>query len=199
LPHPVESGRSFLYVTELYGAIRVVTRDGTVGTCADHLLDFDPTGQFPGSGEQGVAGIVVDPATGDVYAGLLYDSGQVPVAHWPKIVRFTSQDGGRTAATATTVLDMPGETQGPSHQISNLSIGPDGKLYCHMGDGFQTATAADLDSFRGKILRLCLDGSPATDNPFYDASDGIGARDPVYAYGGQSLRGDWRRPRHATR
>ena len=183
----------FLYVTELYGAIRVVARDGTVGTFAHDLLDYDPTGVFPGSGEQGVAGIAVDPTTGDVYASLLHDSGQLPVAHWPKIVRFTSQDGGRTASSETTVLDMPGETQGQSHQISNLSIGPDGKLWCHMGDGFATATAQDLDSFRGKILRLNLDGSAPSDNPFYDASDGITARDYVYAYGVRNpFGGDWR-------
>jgi glucose/arabinose dehydrogenase len=194
VPHPGPNADDpFLYVTELYGAIRVVSRDGTVSTFADHLLDYDPTGQFPGSGEQGLAGIAVDPATGDVYATLLHDSGQVPVAHWPKIVRFTSQDGGRTAASEATVLDMPGETQGQSHQISNLSIGPDGKLYCHMGDGFTTVTARDLDSFRGKILRLDLDGSPPADNPFYDASDGIGARDYVYAYGVRNpFGGDWR-------
>jgi glucose/arabinose dehydrogenase len=183
----------FLYVTELYGAIRVVSRDGTVSTFADNLLNYDPTGVFPGSGEQGVAGLAIDPATGDVYANLLYDSGQFPGQHWPKIVRFTSLDGGRTAATETTVLDMPGETQGQSHQISNLSFGPDGKLYCHMGDGFDTATAQDLGSFRGKILRLNLDGSAPSDNPFYDASDGITSRDYVYAYGVRNpFGGDWR-------
>jgi len=62
-----------------------------------------------------------------------------------------------------------------------------------MGDGFTTATARDLDSFRGKILRLDLDGSAPPDNPFYDASDGIGARDYVYAYGVRNpFGGDWR-------
>ena len=48
-----------LYVTELYGAIKVVTRDFTVRTYASGLLNFNPTGTFPGSGEQGVTGIVV--------------------------------------------------------------------------------------------------------------------------------------------
>ena len=39
---------------------------------------------------------------------------------------------------------MAGETQGQSHQISNVSIGPDGKLYVHMGDGFDPATAVTI-------------------------------------------------------
>ena len=54
---------------------------------------------------------------------------------------------------------MVGETQGQSHQISNITIGPDGKLYVHVGDGFDTAMALNLDSYRGKILRMNLDGS----------------------------------------
>jgi len=183
----------FLYVTELYGTIRVVTRDGTTGTYAANLLDFDPSGNFPGSGEQGLTGIAVEPGTRDVYACMLYASAADPSQHFPKIVRFQSQDGGRTAATATTVLDMAGETQGQSHQVSNLTITPDGKLLCHMGDGFVAARAQDLESFRGKILRLNLDGSPPHDNPFYDSGDGIGARDYVYAYGLRNpFGGDWR-------
>jgi glucose/arabinose dehydrogenase len=72
-------------------------------------------------------------------------------------------------------------------------MGPDGKLYVHMGDGFQTDAAQNLDDYRGKILRMNLDGSAPTDNPFYDASDGIGPRDYVYAYGFRNpFGGAWR-------
>src|SRR6185436_11347426 len=133
------------YVTELYGTIKVVRRNGTVSVFAANLLNFNPTGAFPGSGEQGLAGIVVDPATGNVFAGMLYESG-TNGPHYPKVVKFTSNDGGLTAATQTTILNMAGETQGQSHQISNFSLGPDGKLYVHMGDGFTTAAAQNLAS-----------------------------------------------------
>lgn len=181
------------YVTELYGTIKVVRRNGTVSNYATGLLNFSPTGLFPGSGEQGLAGITVDAATGDVYAGMLYDVAPPNGAHYPKVVRFQSNDGGLTAATQTTILNMVGETQGQSHQISNFSIGPDGKLYVHMGDGFTTATAQNLSSYRGKILRMNLNGSAATDNPFYNAADGITARDYVYAYGLRNpFGGAWR-------
>ena len=189
-PNP---GDPFLYVTELYGTIETVARDGTVNVYATNLLDFNPSGAFPGSGEQGLTGIAVDPATGDVYASLLHASAANPNDHEPKIVHFTSTDGGHTAATQTTILDMVGETQGQSHQISDLTVGPDGKLLCHMGDGFDTQSAQNLNSFRGKILHLNLDGSPAQDNPFYDAADGFTARDYVYAYGVRNpFGGAWR-------
>lgn len=178
------------YVTELYGGIKVVSNQGNVSTFASNLLNFSPTGAFPGSGEQGVSGIVVDPATGDVYAGMLYDGGP---AHYPKVVRFTSNDGGFTAATQTTILDMPGESQGQSHFISNMTIGPDGKLYVHMGDGFDSSTSQNTNSFRGKILRMNFDGSPVTDNPMYNAGNGITATDYLYASGVRNpFGGAWR-------
>lgn len=183
----------FYYVTELYGSIKVVSRNGTISNYATNLLNYNPTGSFPGSGEQGVSGIVVDPVSGDVFASMLYDSAPSSGPHYPKVVRFHSNDGGRTAATQTTILDMVGEEQGQSHFISNLTIGPDGKLYVHMGDGFFTAMALNLDSFRGKILRMNLDGTAATDNPFYNASNGINSRDYIFAYGFRNpFGGCWR-------
>ena len=191
VPNPGPNTNSpFYYVTELYGIIKVVTRDGTVHDYATNLLNFNPSGLFPGSGEEGLAGIAVDPATGDVFASLLYDPGG---AHAPKVVHFTSTNGGLSAATMTTILDMPNEPQAQSHQISNLSIGPDGKLYVHVGDGFDSLTAQDMDSFRGKILRVNLDGRPPTDNPFYNAADGTNAQDYIFAYGVRNpFGGDWR-------
>jgi glucose/arabinose dehydrogenase len=182
----------YFYVTELYGNIRVVTRDGTVSDYIRGALNYRPSGVFPGTGEQGLTGIVVDPVSGDVFVSMLYES-TPGGAKYPKVVRFHSNHGGTVAGSSQTILDMPGETMQQSHQISRLSIGPDGKLYVHMGDGFDTTTAQNLSSFRGKILRVNLDGTPATDNPFYNASDGISARDYVWAYGFRNPFGaDWR-------
>ena len=183
------------YVVELYGRIKVVTRDGMVMDYASNLLNFNPTGNFPGSGEQGVAGIAVHPTTGDVYASMVYSSvnGVENVPHYPKVVRFTSSNGGLTASTQTTILAMTGESMGQSHQISNVTIGPDGKVYVHVGDGFDASTAQNLASFRGKILRMNTDGTAPSDNPFYDASNGITARDYVWTYGHRNpFGGAWR-------
>lgn len=185
----------YYYVTELYGTIKVVLRDGTVSDYATDLLNFNPTGNFPGSGEQGLSGIVVDPTNGDVYAAMLYstDPNNDNAPHYPKVVRFTSTDGGKTAATQTTILDMVGETQGQSHQISNLSFGPDGNLYVHMGDGFDASRAQNLNSFRGKILRMDRNGWVLPDNPFYNLGDGVNSRDYIYAYGVRNpFGGAWR-------
>ena len=183
VPNPgPDPGDPFLYVTELYGSIKVMTRDGTVSDYATGLLNYNPSGVFPGSGEQGLSGIAVHPTTGDVYAAMLYESPN-PSLHYPKVVRLTSLDGGLTAATNTTILDMVGEAQGQSHQISHVEFLPDGTLLVHMGDGFQAPNALNLNSYRGKILRMLENGQPVPSNPLYDPSNGITARDYVWVYG----------------
>lgn len=187
------AGDPFFYVSELYGTIKVVTRGGTVSTYASDLLNFDPDGSFPGSGEKGLAGIVVDPATGDLFAGAVEAVAGVADFHFPRVMRLHSTDGGRTESSRTTILDFPTEPLGASHQISNLSIGPDGKLYVHIGDGQLVTPAQDMTSVRGKILRVNLDGSAPADNPFYDAADGMTATDLIFAAGLRNpFGGAWR-------
>lgn len=184
-----------LYVVELHRGIKVVLRDGTVRSYAKDLLNFDPL-DYVGSAEQGVTGIAVDPASGDVFASMLYQdtaSNLNPKPRYPKVVRFVSTDRGRTAASQKTILDLRPDAQEYSHQISNLSIGPDGHLYIHNGDGHSSGKAQNLESYNGKVLRTRLDGTPVPDNPFYSASNGITPRDYVFAYGFRNpFGGAWR-------
>src|SRR5436190_23263480 len=54
VPHPApDADAPLVYITELYGTIRAILRDGTTRTYTAGLLNFDPTGVFPGSGEHG--------------------------------------------------------------------------------------------------------------------------------------------------
>lgn len=188
------------YVTELYGSIQVVTRDGMKHEFATGLLDYNPEGPISGSGEQGLTGLTVqrdetNPDVYHLYVGMLWDNGDPPggASHYPKVERIDSAPGGLSIDTRTVLLNMQPETQGQSHQISNVSIGPDDKLYVHVGDGFDASTAQDLDQFRGKILRMNKDGTAPSDNPFYDLSDGLNSRDFIYASGFRNpFGGAWR-------
>ncbi len=188
----VTPGQPLMYVAELYGRVRVVYPDGTMGTFASGLLNFNPTGDFPGSGEMGLASICRDPASKNLYATLLYANNGNTSQLYPRVVRLVSSDGV-TATSVQTVLDMSGELMSASHQVSSITIGPDGKLYVHVGDGFNSGTAQNLNLFRGKILRMELTGQPCTDNPFYNAADGITPRDYVFSYGHRNpFGGAWR-------
>ncbi len=195
VPDPGDQpGDPLFYVAELYGTIRVVHRDGTVGEYATDLLNFDPLGEFPGSGEIGVGSIAVDPDSGDLFATELYaPSPEHPGSFFPRILRLKSDPSGEHAEAVEVVLDMVGQPMGPSHQISNITIGPDGMLYVHLADGACLQCAEIVDSFLGKIIRLTKDGSAPADNPFYDAADGITAKDYVYALGFRNpFGGAWR-------
>jgi len=179
-PNPTDP---FFYVSLLYGDIVMVQRDFQTQVYATGLLNFVPIASFPGSGEMGVTGITVDPISGDVFASMVYEGTPGAGNMFNKVVRFHSADGGRTAATQATILS--GIAAGISHQIQELTIGPDGKLYANVGDGWVPEAAPDLNDLRGKVLRMNLDGSIPADNPFPGTL--------VYATGFRNNFGaDWR-------
>jgi hypothetical protein len=191
------------YVNELYGQVRVVTNDFHVHTFASGLLNYNPRGNFGGPGENGLTGLAIDPDNGDLYVTMLYDDlSDTSSNTFPKITRLTSADGGLHAVDTNPslagtqgvdILRMPGESMRQSHIISNITFGPDDKLYVHVGDGFDATRGQNLSSFRGKVLRINRNGTPVTDNPRYDASNGINATDYVYAYGLRNpFGGAWR-------
>lgn len=194
VPDPGETPESPLfYVSELYGAVKVVTRGGTVHDFATGLLDFDPTGHVPGSGESGLAGLTYDDESGDLFATVVYWPDRDIRELYPKVIRLRAAEGGLSAASVETIVAFPGERQSASHQISNITIGPDRMLYVHVGDSAIASHAHDMTTIRGKILRMNFDGSPAEDNPWYDASDGISAADYIHAIGFRNpFGGAWR-------
>lgn len=186
-----EPDAPWMYVAELYGTIKVIARDGGISDYATGLLDFGAEGPFPGTGEQGIGGIAVEPETGDLFVTLPLLAGEDAPA--PRVIRLWSADEGRTAAGASLVFKLEGLEHVASHQISNVSIGPDQKLYVHVGDGSHFDRARDPDMWNGKILRANFDGTAPADNPFYDSSDGITPKDYVFALGFRNpFGGAWR-------
>jgi glucose/arabinose dehydrogenase len=180
------SDSPFVYVLELYGTVKVVTRGGEVRTFARDLINFDPRAPFPGNGERGLGGMTVDP-NGDVIVTGIYQS--KPGSAWPapRVLRLQSDDGGLTAARVFPVIEFPNEEMAPSHQISQVTVGPDGKLYVQVGSSFSWI-AQNMNTIDGKILRMNADGTAPSDNPFYDATDGITATDYIFALG---MRNPW--------
>jgi glucose/arabinose dehydrogenase len=183
------------YVAERLGSIKTVRRSGAVSDYVTGLLNFDRNSIFSGTSDPGVGGAVVDPVSGDLYVTLLYrDPPQSTDApFYGAIDRLTSTDGGLTAASRTRILSLAPEALDPTQQISNISFGPDGYLYVHVGDNSNDSAAQDLTQFRGKILRMTREGAPVSRNPYWDPFNGISARDYVFASGlNNSLGGAWR-------
>ncbi|MCH7511360.1 MAG: PQQ-dependent sugar dehydrogenase, partial [Chloroflexi bacterium] len=154
----------FLYVAELYGQVRVLTKNGTVSTYEDGLLNFDPSAEpFPGAGSSGVSGITVEPDSGDLFVSLVYADELDSGAPKNRVLRLESSPDGMTSVGQQTVIE--GIPAGLDHQAHALTIGPGGKLYVNLSDGFEPSAALDDNDLRGKILRLNLDGSIPVDNP----------------------------------
>lgn len=180
------------YVTELYGRIKVVTNDGRVFNFADNLLNVNPTGVFPGSGELGVIGICLSPTSRDVYTTTIYRDQAGSLRN--RMLRITTDDGLRaTRIDELFVVRSGGGLARPSHQIQQCSFGPDGKLYTFLADGPDPANALDDRTFHGKVLRLNPDGSAATDNPFYNPQNPTAALSYQFTKGHRNAYGmTWR-------
>ena len=134
--------------------------------------------------DQGLLGLALDPSfpsTPWVYAFYtLRDT--VNGTTYNRVVRI--QANGDTGGAVEVLLDhIP---TGEWHIGGPIKFGPDGKLYALTGDTYQAATAQNLSSLAGKVLRLNPDGSVPNDNPFV----GNGSANPyVYTYGHRNLFG----------
>ena len=67
------------------------------------------------------------------------------------------------------------------HNGGRLKIGPDSKLYVTTGDASDTSLSQERDDLAGSILRMNLDGSIPSDNPFPDSY--------VYSFGHRNPQG----------
>jgi len=135
-------------------------------------------------GEQGLIGVTVDPAfeaNGFVY---VYINSPAPGSRG-KLKRITVAPGSdvSTAGSEVELFDL-GASSG-IHLGGEVRFGIDGKIYVALGDHANSANSQSLSSIFGKILRLNVDGSIPTDNPFYSVTTGdnraiwaLGLRNP---------------------
>ncbi len=179
------------YITELRGQIMVLKRSGELALFADELLNFNPDAPPVSlAGENGVSGIAVDPASGDLLASLVFEmDGEL----FNEIIRIKPDDGGLKAGNIESLLQMVRNPTTASHQVHALTIGSDGTLYANVGNAFNADHSQSTDSFNGKIIRLALDGSAPEDNPFYDPDRPSHPTSYIFAIGIRNAFGStWR-------
>lgn len=152
--HLSDHQRPYLYVTELYGTVKVVYADGSSAVYADDLLNFNPFGSITGGGQMGTVSLYVEPETGDLYVGTVYVEEEDV---YNKIIKFTTSEDGHNYTNQETIID--GLPSGPSHQIEQITRGPDGKLYVNLGEGLNPADAQNDSVLAGKIIRMNPDGT----------------------------------------
>jgi glucose/arabinose dehydrogenase len=220
------SGR--LFIVEREGRIRVL--DTATGTLQEMpYLDISD-GVDSSGGEQGLLGLAFHPdfaANRQFY--LYYIRNGSPDRSVVAMYRQSQDDPDRADDTETVLLEFPQDAA--NHNGGDLHFGADGFLYIATGDGGgsgdQFNNAQDVDSLKGKILRIDVDAfAPAGDescglvvnygippgNAFPGADDGcdevlhLGLRNPWrFGFDGQTEelfigdvgQGDWEEIDHA--
>lgn len=132
------------------------------------------------SGEGGLLGMALHPDflnNGFLYVVYNYNS---PNGYKEKMVRYTFSNNSIT--NPTSIIDNIAASSihnGSRIRIVNESTGV--KIYFTTGDASNAATAQDVNSRSGKVLRLNADGSIPADNP-------IGGN-PLWSYGHRNPQG----------
>src|SRR5690606_30740014 len=96
-----------------------------------------------------------------IYFAYTYAVSQAPLVLVNKIVRY--RDDAGTPVFDKVVID--GIEGNYLHNVGALEFGPDGMLYCTVGETFKPELAQDMSSLNGKILRMTRDGDVPSDNP----------------------------------
>lgn len=185
VPDPGSGPKDPLYfVSELKGAVKVVSNDRTVTTFAEDFFRLNPGDVIPEiDDEVGMAGICLDREHGYVFVTFSYHDSENVLRN--NVVRFQSTPGTFSLAPTET-LDFI-ETFAPYPSRSSHQIGPcqvnDGLLYVAVADAGEPGRSQQLDTLQGKVLRLTLDGRPALGNPFIADGSEVDASDYIWASG----------------
>lgn len=186
VPNPGAGPKDPLYfVAEIRGTIKVVTNDRSVIVFADDFVRSESIPLLPAyAGEQGLAGLCLDPDHGYVFATYAYRDAAGVLRN--NISRFDTRPL-RFATRPTRRLDFTDlfsrDESAPAHQIGPCQVVGD-SLYVSVGDGEKHWSSRSMDTILGKVLRMTLDGDPWPGNPAYRQGAGPADRASyVWAYG----------------
>ncbi|HXV97136.1 MAG TPA: PQQ-dependent sugar dehydrogenase, partial [Anaerolineae bacterium] len=173
VPNPGPEPKDPLYfVTELRGKVKVVTNDRSVYTFAENFFQLKIERELPaGKGENGLAGICLDPAHGYVFVTFAYQDEEGVLRN--NIARFQAKPETFSLEPSDQIAFtevFAAFRSGYAHQIGPCQV-QDETLYVSVGEAWQSNLAQQIDAMIGKVIRMTLDGKPVPDNPFYEDDD----------------------------
>jgi len=161
--------------------IWMTERDGKVSrvnpATGETKLLLDIT-EVRSSGEGGLLGLALHPQfQNQPYVYVAFDYDKPNVGYKEKVVRY--EYNGQTLVNPVILLDNINAAG--IHNGCRLLITPDLKLYITTGDASNQAQPQNKDALNGKTIRLNLDGTVPSDNPF--------PNNPVWSYGHRNAQG----------
>lgn len=164
----------YIYMTERYG--RVSRLDPETG---GRTTILDLTSTVYDNAEAGLLGLVLHPDfenTPEVFLAYTYFSGGIK----ERIVKYTYNAVSNTLTNPQTLIE--GINGNTTHIGCRLLILPDNTLLASTGDYQNQSSPQSNSNLSGKILRMNLDGTIPSDNPF-------GASSYLYSKGHRNAQG----------
>jgi glucose/arabinose dehydrogenase len=165
------------------GRIFIAERGGIVKVFQNNAVSTVFTVTTVTDNEQGLLGLTLHPdfaTNGYIY--VFYSINDGVIRH--RIERIKIDNANQVVSRQEILLLEP--IGGGFHNGGDLKFF-NGFLYVTVGDSQQNTNSQDLDTYKGKILRLTEDGQPAPGNPFYGS--GSVQRQSIWVYG---FRNPWR-------
>ncbi len=166
------------------GRIFIAERGGIVKVFQNNVVSTVFTVTTVTDNEQGLLGITLHPdfaTNGYIYVFYSINDGTV-IRH--RIERVKINNTNQVVSRQEILLLEP--IGGGFHNGGDLKFF-NGYLYVTVGDSQLNTNSQDLDTYKGKILRITEDGQPAPGNPFYGS--GSVQRQSIWVYG---FRNPWR-------
>ena len=192
--HMVIAPDGRIFVAEQAGVVRVVKNDVVLSAPFVTI----PPADIDASGSRGLMGITVSPSFAtDRYVYLAYTR-KSPLNN--RIIRVRAStanpdvaetSGGAPVISASFDLSPQG---GSAHNSMAMRFS-NGLLYISTGDNGTPANAQNVDHSAGKILRMNLDLTPATGNPYAAVSSANNWKKRLWARG---MRNPWTMAVHPT-
>lgn len=165
------------------GRIFIAERGGIVKVFQNNTVSTVFTVNTITDSEQGLLGLTLHPnfaANGYIYVFYAIDDGVI--RH--RIERVKIDNTNQVLSRQEILLLEP--IGGGFHNGGDLKFFNQ-YLYVTVGDSQQSTNSQNLDTYKGKILRLTEEGQPAPGNPFYGS--GSVQRQSIWVYG---FRNPWR-------
>jgi len=173
-----------MLVTERPGSMRLITKDGKIS---------EPIAGLPNVVQGGQAGLLdVLLAPDFTTSGIIYFSYSEPrgaFRNGTSVVRakLTLADGSGTISDGIVIFRQEPAVSGRHHFGSRLAWAKDGTLFITTGErATERASAQDLSTHLGKVIRINADGTVPKDNPFVGNDK---ARPEIWSYGHRNMQG----------
>jgi len=166
------------------GRIFIAERGGIVKVFQNNAVSTVFTVATVTDKEQGLLGLTLHPdfaTNGFIYVFYSITEGAI-IRH--RIERIKIDTANQVVSRQEILLLEP--IGGGFHNGGDLKFF-NGFLYVTVGDSQENTNSQNLDTYKGKILRLTEDGQPAPGNPFYGS--GSIQRQSIWVYG---FRNPWR-------